>query len=494
MKKWLAAAAAALVLAVNSAAQSGPVIASADLRSDLAVLRRAYEELHPGLYRYNTKQQMAAHFAAAEREFARDMTLGEAYLVFSRLLGTVKCGHTYMNFYNQPKSVVAELFKGRNRVPFHFRWLDGRMIVTRGFSSDDRIKAGAEVLEINGTPVKTIIEQMMPIARADGSNDAKRAAYLSVAGTDRWEAFDVYLPLLFPAKEPQMRLKLRPDERSRPVVVTVDPLTDEERLASMKQKADIAKGDEPVFTFEYRDASTAVLRMPNWALYDSKWDWQGFIDQKIDEMIDRKVANLVVDIRENEGGIDVGNAIIARLAKSEVAMSEIKRLVRYRQIPVDLKPYLDTWDRSFDDWGSSAVGPNAEGFYTLTRYDDDARGIVIKPSGRRFEGRVFVLVDAVNSSATFQFAQVMKMNNLGTLVGQPTGGNQRGINGGAFYFLRLPKTKLEADLPLIGQFSVTDAPDAGILPDVHVKPSVADIAAGRDAELEAVMRIIAKRR
>ena len=45
-----------------------------------------------------------------------------------------------------------------------------------------------------------------------------------------------------------------------------------------------------------------------------------------------------------------------------------------------------------------------------------------------------VLVNAANSSATFQFAKLVKDNQLGTLVGQPTGGNQRGINGGAFFF------------------------------------------------------------
>ena len=38
------------------------------------------------------------------------------------------------------------------------------------------------------------------------------------------------------------------------------------------------------------------------------------------------------------------------------------------------------------------------------------------------------------------------------MVGQVTGGNLRGINGGAFFFLNLPNSRLEIDLPLIGQF------------------------------------------
>jgi len=74
----------------------------------------------------------------------------------------------------------------------------------------------------------------------------------------------------------------------------------------------------------------------------------------------------------------------------------------------------------------------------------------------------------------------------GALVGQPTGGNQGGINGGGFFFLRLPRSGIELDLPLIGQLPDGDRPDAGLQPDIFVIPTVSDIARGRDAELDAV--------
>jgi uncharacterized protein (TIGR00369 family) len=56
----------------------------------------------------------------------------------------VQCGHTYLNFYNQSEAVKAALFQAP-RVPFYFRWLGKRMIVTRSFATDPRIRAGAEV-------------------------------------------------------------------------------------------------------------------------------------------------------------------------------------------------------------------------------------------------------------------------------------------------------------------------------------------------------------
>lgn len=64
---------------------------------------------------------------------------------------------------------------------------------------------------------------------------------------------------------------------------------------------------------------------------------------------------------------------------------------------------------------------------------------------------------------------------------------ERGINGGAFFFLRLPNSGLELDLPLIGQFPDGDRVDAGLQPDILVTPTVDDISSGRDAELDAVL-------
>lgn len=298
--------------------------------------------------------------------------------------------------------------------------------------------------------------------------------------------------MFFPQKGSRFALAVKTPGSSKTKNAAVDAITYEERLGEMDAKLN-TEGSEPVFEYRTIDPKTAYLRMPSWALYDSKWDWKKFLNDSIDDLIDKQTPNLIVDIRENEGGMDVGDVLVSRIASSDVRTTAIKRFVRYRQIPADLKPYLDTWDRSFDDWGDAATDPK-DGFYTLKRYDDIPGGNVIVPSGRRYTGKVYVLIGPVNSSATFQFAQLVKTNKLATLVGQTTGGSQRGINGGAFYFLKLPNSKIEVDLPLIGQFPVTSMPDSGIMPDIYVRPSSKGIAAGRDAEIETIKALVAESR
>ncbi|HEX8702241.1 MAG TPA: S41 family peptidase [Myxococcaceae bacterium] len=480
-----------LLLGLASAAAEPPSVApprisAQELQADFAVLKQAYEELHPSLYRYNSKEQMDAHFAALRAEFERDLTLQEAYLAFSVFLAKVQCGHSYANFYNQPKSVAVALFQQQNRVPFYFRWLDRRMIVTRTFSKDARLVPGTEVLAINGTPVAVILERLLAVARADGSNDAKRVSYLEVAGRSHYEAFDIYFPLFFPSAGPGIKVQVK-TPAGKALTLNLEALTYEQRRALIKVNELDRDGDKPAWEFKFLDARTGYLRMPSWALYNSKWDWKGFLDTVFQQLAERKAAHLVIDLRGNEGGLDVGHVLLSKLITSDLRLEPIQRLVRYRKVPDSLVPYLDTWDPSFKDWGDDAVEAEG-GFYRLKKYDSPEGGTLIKASGQPFKGQTYVLIDASNSSATFEFALALRQTKLATLVGQPTGGNQRGITGGAFFFLRLPRSKIEVDLPLIGQYPLGDKPDAGIEPDIAITPRVQDIARGVDTELETLLK------
>ncbi len=487
----------------QDATASQQIVTSANLLADVDVLRQVYETAHPGIYRYNTKAELAGHFASLRAEFARDRPLAEAYLAFSQFLAKVKCGHTYANFFNQPKEVVQALFAGKNRVPFSFRWIGSRMIVTLDLSPESRLKPGTEVLAIDGIKASDILAKLMTIARADGSNDAKRVAYLEVLGTGKYEAFDIFLPLFFPTIGEKMELLVREPASEAPVTIMVAAQDMDQRKALARRNKEPQRGEsEPLWRFEQLDERTAYLRMPSWALYNSKWDWRTFLERGFDDLIERRIPALIVDLRANEGGQDVGNTLIARIATENVRYDRYQRYTRYRTwpLPGSFDAYLDTWDWSFKDWGQAAR-EDRDGFFRMTRFDDDERGDVISPRGRRYEGRVVVLIGATNSSATFQFAQVVKENHLATLVGQTTGGNQRGINGSAFFFVTLPNSRIEVDLPLVGNFvgearptgaeiPFRQIPDKGIDPDVPVLPSIDDIARGVDPELRAARAIL----
>lgn len=484
----LAIAGPALAQAPAAAPRADTTIAAAALQADVQILRQAYEALHPGLYRYNAPARMNARFDSLATELNHDLTLAEAYLAFARFANTIECGHTFPNPYNQKGAVRDGIVSAGGRVPFYFRWLDGRMIITRNISTDATVLPGTEVLAINGISSAEILRRLMPLSRADGSNDAKRVANLEVIEADQYNAFDIYFPLEFPAPAGAWSFTLRsPGGQER--TVSLGTVSDSVRGAIADSVGNAGQDSlTPPWTMRYPDSRVAVLTMPTWVTYRNKWDWQGFIHRAFEELEARGTPNLVIDLRGNEGGTGVGDVILQHLIDAPLALSASERFTRYQRIPASLRPYLDTWDRSFDDWGSAAT-PSTErtGFYRMTKYDDGATGTIIQPASPRYRGKVWVLVGPENSSATFEFALDVKQNRLATLVGRPTGGNLRGINGGAFYFLRLPNSGVELDLPLIAQFPVTPQADAGIEPDILVVPTAQDVAGGIDAELQAVL-------
>jgi hypothetical protein len=178
--------------------QPAPTAASAaavaDLGADIDITREVLATLHPGLLRYNSPLQIDASMVSLKRSFASAPDLTQRYLVLSRLLAMLKCGHSYANFFNQKREVAQALFDKKSRLPFAMRWVGEGMFVT---SEQEAFPRGTQIGAINGVPVKTMLQALLPYTRADGNNDAKRRNLLNLRGRNKFEFFDVFHGLVY---------------------------------------------------------------------------------------------------------------------------------------------------------------------------------------------------------------------------------------------------------------------------------------------------------
>lgn len=476
-RRQLLAAAPAAMLASHAGLRAAP--STGEFRDDVDIVRRTLA-LHPGIYRYQTQRQLGERLTGFGHDYIAASGPEQRFLALSAFMATIRCGHSQCNPYNQKKAVVQSLFERPTKLPFEFDWIDGRMVLLADRSGSGLVR-GTEILSINDEAAPHLLKRLVRYARADGSNDAKRVAQMAMRNIDRFEAFDIYQGLIRPPVNGAYRIRYRtPDGRSG--TADVAALTPEQRRAT-RHTIETDGTSEPFWTWEMR-GDVALLIMPSWVMYNSKWDWERWLKERLDSL--RGARGLIIDLRENEGGNECGNEILARLTDKDIRFQGYRQLVRYRRTPQELDRYLDTWDDSFRSIGEKAADAG-DGFYDLGVEGSD----VIPATGPRLTLPVAALVGPVCSSATFSFARRAQESGLVRLFGEQSGGNLRGINGNGYFFVRLPASGLEFDLPIIGNFATAPQPDRGVLPDVAVRPTIADIAAGRDPCLAAATRWIA---
>jgi len=472
-------------LTVPFLAMSQNRIPSEQLLEEAALLKDALTTLHAGLYRYEDAATIEGYFQDLERAFQQDRTLAECYLIYSRFLARLKDGHTYANFWNQSETVQEVLFNNSDKLPFTFRLIEGRMLITQDVSEHGQL-AGKEVRAINGVAVSAILDSLMQLVKGDGSNDAARMYSLELTGYEKFEPFDIFMPMGYPPVDGQYSLLVAdPLTSGAPQTVQVNTLSRMERAERLEaQFGPQAQRPDDLWKLELLDDTTAYLQLGSFVTWKMDLDWKNFLKKAFAEMKKQRTRHLILDIRGNGGGTtEVYTTVLEYLLKEPIELNAFKDRVVYERVPERLLPYLGTWDESIKDL-SSMVVPAEPGFYQLKK----ERIKTLKPRKDAFDGRVSLLVDAANSSATFYLAHYAKAHQLATLYGSPTGGNLRGTTGGMLFFMNLPNSGIEIDLPLIASFPTASQPDQGIEPDVVIKRTVEGLLERRDEVLEVIKK------
>lgn len=451
-----------------------PNFSGADLATDLAVLEDALKTLHPGIYRYTTPAAFDARFEVSKRRLARGATLPEAFLDITQLVASLRCGHTWTNPLNQPPRVSQAILAKADRLPLHFTVV-GRRFLVDAVLPDAGVLVNDEIVSIDGVSADSVIAKLWPYLRADGNSDGKRIAQI---GHDAGQsAFDIYYSLLSPPHHGERTLELRKEARGRLRRVKVRLVTEADREAAL--------GGANASTWTYRtEHDLAIIEMPTWAFWNEPFDYRRWLDTTFADLRSRGTRALVIDLRRNEGGDGaIGDELLRRIVPAKVTSENDAPHLVYDVVPDRLRPWLSTWDKSFYDQ-RARVQPASDGGFTLK--DRGAAVTTIEPSNDGFRGSVFILTGPTMSSATFEFARLAQLSHAATLVGQPTGGNRRGINGGQMFFLQLPKSGISVDIPVIAWNPSHPEPDAPVLPDIPVAPDIRARAAGKDSDLDAV--------
>jgi len=467
-------------------------IDSIDLKEDFELIENMILQVHPGTYRYNSKEEIREGLEELKKVFSQSVSYQEAYLAISKLTAQLKCEHTTAGFNNQGKVINSIIHYQPDKVPFTFKWIDDQMIVVLNASENSSLKRGTTVLAINGVSSVDIRNDLLEFVGADGATDGNRISKLEVDGYDfRYNAFDIFYPLVFPF-DSKMKLEIQESPNEVSEIIEVKSLTQEDRANKLKERySEFPKSRDDLWNVNYLNDSTAVLELNSFGLYGWKalqLDYNMFLKNSFKQFKDDSIDHLIIDIRKNLGGNDeIAKELFSYLTEYSADFDREGR-TRYIEFPESLKPHIKTWGDT--PWYYNLKPKNSKpenGYYIFKENFSQAQE---RSDKEIYDGKIYLLTSAANTSLAFYTAYRFRLQELGMIIGQETGGNLNDINGGQILFMQLPNSKIEIDFPVMGGFTIEPQADKGIDPDLEIHYSIEDIRNNRDNEIDAVLKII----
>lgn len=479
-------------------------LSAAQLQEDFDVFKRALTTLHPGIYRYQTPGSLEKLFGELEAKLKNPLPETEFFKLISQFTSQIRCGHTYQNPNNQDGIFRERLAGGKTYLPFYFAVVDNKIIVIEN-AAPVNLPRGSEIKRINGRTAREIIEKLSTVAPADGRKTiAHRVKQIELSRfqAERYALFDWYFPLFFPLENGNFTVEAVDSATKKNRKFELAAMTKTERTTEIEKRYGKAPTYDDGWAFEILENSTARLKIANsitWRL--KKIKFKEFLADAFAELRGKSIKNLIIDLRGNDGGdMNIGFELARYLARENLpSYDSTRRLVRNVAPQINLAKYLDTYSKELKASLQTGVPASSyrktdDGFYEILPGENTSSYPAVTPAENNFRGRAFMISDASNASATFQFLQYARENRLATIVGQETGGNRQGINGGNYFFLTLPNSKIETDIPVYFFAPPQTAADESVIPDYPIKSNARDIAAGIDTELNYILKSIKQRR
>ncbi len=454
------------------------------LQEDFNLVKRVLKEAHPGLFWYTTLQEFEQKFDSAYARLNRPMTEAEFYRFLSPLVTLANCGHTVLDpsldYQNQGK-----------RFPIDLKFIEDKTFLLYNYSNDKTLKMGVELLEINGQPIKEIVNRLLPMIGSDGQNEIFKYSTLE-------EDFQNYYDL-FIGKPDTFALKCRNTKGE--ILQMKVAASDEPLLKQYHKRSGLEMRTNPLQYAEIDSIQTAIMTINSFYPNDIKQGGQRFgryLRRSFKKIHKHKIKNLIIDLRVNGGGeMLYANDLFSHLYNEpymfldriEVATNkplDFLKFTNWDKIDVHDSKYVDAQDSlAKEDGGNFTVKPS---FYDFLE--------VQFPSRKRvFGGKVYILIGRKSYSATCLFSALMYANERATFIGEETGGGAQGLNGGTFLDVTLPNTYLTLVVPLEKWVKIPqNYPHLhrGIIPQVKVTPSIQDLIQGNDVVMKEALRRIAK--
>jgi Peptidase family S41 len=451
------------------------------LKADLKVLWDILEEGHGGFDRYTPVDTLKRSFEATADGLTGPLTEFQFYTRLVPLVAEIKDGHTMLIL----STAAASYLDGRPVFfPFGLRFLKDRVYLFRNLSAEAGLKDGAELLAVDGTPVKDIVETLLPLVQSDAGIRTGRLRRLEYPVT-----FGRLLALRFGERE-SLRIRYRPVDGGEPKEIIVPGITAGETTRLLRERYPLTAERRPTYELAFRGA-TAVLTVRQFGDDPDKTRprYPEFIEAAFRTLQERRTENLVLDLRGNGGGRD-------EYAKLLFAHVMDRPFMYYAGLETkkdryDLFRYTGETTKDAEEL-KQPLRKNARGWFDVLGHPN--RGLQM-PAEPGFRGRVAILIDGGSFSATGETTSAFHYYKKAVFFGEECGSGYYGNTSGFMVMATLPGTCIRVRVPLVLYTMAVDGypKDRGIVPEFPVTPTIGDLLAGRDVVMDRALAYLEKK-
>ena len=446
------------------------------LQEDFRIMRRSLEQAHGGIHRYTRKAEMDRTFDRAYRKIDHPMTELEFWRLAAPVVAHIKCGHTSIRL---PKTLQTQMETTIPRFPLIISVSGDRTYISQDLVQADSPLEGSELVSINDVPAKDLLKKF----RTGDGNTSKAKDY-------RISHYGWYLDLVYAFG---IESPFRVVYRDRDGKHQNETLTGLEMPSGNKawEARNPAKSETNADLQFLDNGKIAVLTIRHWYEFADptrKITFLDFLQQSFSEIQQKRSTDLIVDVRDNSGGLDApGKQLFSFLWDKpfyyDTDINANAREFEHFKYAPGAKPLpTDRFELQADGKWHHIKHPNLG---------------VQQPLQPNFRGRVFALMNGGSFSTSAEFLSVLHFHRRATFIGEEAAGGYYGCTAGRIDNVTLPNSKLQLGVGLVTYYQAVSGykyRDRGVLPDYAVGYTIAELMAGKDKEMDLAIRLAKEKR
>jgi len=400
-----------------------------ELQEDFQQMRKALEENHPALYEFTDKKSLDNLFEEQFKLIDNPMQPHEFFRILTPITAAIGCGHTNLWMPGEFWKIGFEQF-----FPLKFEIMEKKVVVTDSYKASCQIPVGSIIIDINGRPICEIINELKSSYSADGFNDNFRKSQVE-------RRFPMLYARVFGFPE-SYQVTYIPPESNIKQKVELSPANNPSVRAVVFKK--------PELNFDIiEEKNAAILTINSFSYYDRVPMFRGFIDSCFNEIHEKQIKNLILDLRENDGG-------------DPFCSVPLFSYLEHEAVPYFAEPY-----GKYSDFADSV--PRVE---------------------KAFMGNLFTLVNERCFSTNGHFCALLKYHDIGKFVGSETGATYS--CNAATKTIKLNHSRFMVFVARGTFAAAVEGMDKkqGISPDYPVEQTIKDFLKGKDTVLEYTFKLI----